>query len=149
MIYSFGVIIQFDVIIYSLIGRIIYYYFYDTKYENFGKYEEAIWQKNYYIKCSIMFGLTLLIFPVCLLKDISKMRFASMFGICALIYSILVVVIESPFFSKKKIYMKLIGLIYRMGLKLMKIIFLNFLVQLQLSFLFFLVILELFPFTNH
>jgi amino acid permease len=49
-----------------------------------------------------MFGLTLLIFPVCLLKDISKMRFASMFGICALIYSILVVVIESPWFFSKK-----------------------------------------------
>ena len=50
------------------------------------------------LKFPIIFGITLLISPVCLLKDISKMRFASMFGICALIYSILVVVIESPWF---------------------------------------------------
>lgn len=102
MIYSFGVIIQFNVIIYSLMGRTIHYYFYDKDYKTFKDYEVAIWQNNYYIKCSIMFGLTLLIFPVCLLKDISKMRFASMFGICALIYSILVVVIESPWFFSKK-----------------------------------------------
>ena len=101
MIYSFGVIIQFDVIIYSLIGRIVYSCFYNKQYNKFDDYEKAIWQSNYYIKCSIMFGLTLLIFPVCLLKDISKMRFASMFGICALIYSILVVVIESPWFFSK------------------------------------------------
>ena len=104
MIYSFGVIIQFNVIIYSLIGRTIHYYFYRGSYTTFKDYEDAIWQNNYYIKCSVMFGLILLIFPVCLLKDISKMRFASMFGICALIYSILVVVIESPwFFSKEKL----------------------------------------------
>ena len=104
MLYSFGVIIQFNVIIYSLIGRTIYYYFYDKKYEIYNKFEEGLWQTNYYYKCSIMFGLTFLIFPVCLLKDISKMRFASMFGICALSYSILVVVIETPwFFSKEEL----------------------------------------------
>ena len=103
MVYSFGVIIQFNVIIYSLIGRIIHYYFY-KEYHKYEDYEKDIWQSNYYIKCSVMFGLTLLIFPVCLLKDISKMRFASMFGICALIYSILVIVIETPwFFSKEEL----------------------------------------------
>ena len=47
-----------------------------------------------------MLRTTLLILPVCLMKDISKMRFVSMFGICALIYSILVVVIGSPWYLK-------------------------------------------------
>ena len=37
---------------------------------------------------------------MCLLKDISKMRFASMFGIVAYIYCISVIVIDSPWFLK-------------------------------------------------
>ena len=45
-----------------------------------------------------MFGLIILISPICLLKDISKMRFVSTLGICALIYSILVIMIEAPWF---------------------------------------------------
>ena len=47
-----------------------------------------------------MFGTTLLVMPLCLLKDISKMRFASMLGICSLIYYIIVVVIQTPWFFK-------------------------------------------------
>ena len=98
IVYLFGVFVQYMVIIYSLVGRTIFELFEDReKYENFDKYEEEVWDKAF-LKFPIMFGTTLVIFPVCLLKDISKMRFASMFGICALIYSILVVVIESPWF---------------------------------------------------
>jgi amino acid permease len=98
IVYLFGVFVQYMVIIYSLIGRSIFDIFGDTnEYENFEKYEEEVWDSAV-LKYPIMFGTTLIIFPVCLLKDISKMRFASMFGICALIYSILVVVIESPWY---------------------------------------------------
>jgi amino acid permease len=46
-----------------------------------------------------MFGISILILiPLCLLKDISKMRFASLAGICIILYSIIVVTIEFPFF---------------------------------------------------
>jgi amino acid permease len=47
-----------------------------------------------------MFGTAFLMLPLCFLKNISKMRFASMFGICALIYAILVVIIQTPWFFK-------------------------------------------------
>ena len=98
VIYLFGVFVQYMVIIYSLIGRTYFELFVDTsKYKNFEEYEDEVWD-GAILKFPIMFGTTLIISPVCLLKDISKMRFASMFGICALIYSILVVVIESPWF---------------------------------------------------
>jgi amino acid permease len=98
VIYLFGVFVQYMVIIYSLVGRTIFELFIGTdEYENFDQYEKEVWD-GAILKFPIMFGITLLISPVCLLKDISKMRFASMFGICALIYSILVVVIESPWF---------------------------------------------------
>jgi amino acid permease len=49
-----------------------------------------------------MFGLAVVILiPLCLLKDISKMRVASLFSICSLIYAILVVVIECPSYYTK------------------------------------------------
>ena len=95
IVYLFGVFVQYMVIIYSLVGRTYFELFVNEGvYEDF---EEKTWD-GAVLKFPIMFGTTLLILPVCLLKDISKMRFASMFGICALIYSILVVVIESPWF---------------------------------------------------
>ena len=98
VIYLFGVFVQYMVIIYSLIGRTIFELFINkNNYENFEQYENEVWD-GAILKFPIMFGTTIVIMPVCFMKDISKMRFASMFGICALIYSILVVVIESPWF---------------------------------------------------
>ena len=98
MIYLFGIIIQFNVIIYSLIGRTYYEFFGDEKkYKEFDDFKKDIWDLLY-IKFPLMYGLTALISPICLLKDISKMRFASMFGVCALMYSILIIVFETPWF---------------------------------------------------
>ena len=99
VVYLFGVFIQYQVIIYSLIGMTFYEFFLKDDYKNYNAYEEEVWDSAKY-KYPIMFGITLLITPLCLLKDISKMRFASMFGVCALIYSILVVVFETPWFYK-------------------------------------------------
>ena len=98
IIYIYGNIVQYMIIIYSLIGRTYFELFIGNKnYKNFEEYEKEVWD-NAYLKYPIMFGYTLIIFPICLLKYISKMRFVSMFGICAYIYSILVIVIESPWF---------------------------------------------------
>ena len=98
MLYIFGVIIQFNVIIYSLIGRSIYEFFIDKKeYTDFSLFNEGKWS-SVSLKYPIMLGLSILIIPLCLLKDISKMRFASMLGICSLCYTIIVIIIESPWF---------------------------------------------------
>jgi amino acid permease len=43
-----------------------------------------------------MYSFTILVIPLCLIKDISKMKNASMFGLLSLIYVILVIVIQSP-----------------------------------------------------
>ena len=100
MVYLFGIIVQFNVIIYTLIGRTYFEFFGDKdKYIDFNLFSKEKWSSKF-IKYPLMFGLTFLISPACLLKDISKMRFVSMFGVCSLIYSILVVVIECPWFYK-------------------------------------------------
>ena len=100
VIYLIGVFVQYLVIIYSLIGRTFYEIFIDRDdYKTFDDYKAAKWDKASY-KYPIMFGTTALVIPLCLLKDISKMRFSSMFGVCALMYSILVVVVQTPWFYK-------------------------------------------------
>ena len=100
ILYLIGVFIQYQVIIYSLIGRTVYEFFGDkNSYENFDIYEEKVWDAAV-LKYPIMFGIILLVMPLCLLKNISKMRFASLFGICAYIYCILVIVIQSPWFLR-------------------------------------------------
>lgn len=48
-----------------------------------------------------MYGTCIILIPLCLLKDISKMRIPSLFSICSLIYTLFVIIIESPkFFAK-------------------------------------------------
>ena len=107
-IYLLGAVISFQVIIYQILGSIIYdimkiFNKLDTeKYDTFEKFKENYWRKELSIKFPVMFGVALLVFPLCLLKDVSKMRFASLIGVLALIYSIIVIIIESFFFLKYK-----------------------------------------------
>jgi amino acid permease len=107
MVYLFGVIIQYDVVVYSLVGRSYFELFGDKeKYADFDFFQKEVWDLSY-IKFPIIFGLTIAISPACLLKDMGKMRFVSYFGICTFIYTFLVVIIQSPWFYaeyKKKVY---------------------------------------------
>jgi amino acid permease len=103
-LYLFGALISFQVIIYQMLGAVVY----DildmmgnidkTEYPNYVKYKEEYWSQKLYLKFPLMIGVALLVFPLCLLKDISKMRLASLFGVLALVYSIIVVIIESFFY---------------------------------------------------
>ena len=108
-LYSWGIIITYEVILNSLIGRVIYIFFKDKKtYETFSIYEEQKWDKLK-IKLIVLVSLTILLFPLCLAKDIGKMRFFSLFGIISLSYTILVLLIECPFFWNyylKNVYVK-------------------------------------------
>ena len=102
-IYLFGALISFQVIIYQLIGAVIF----DIKkimgnnddgYADVKDYLEKYWTTKYYLKFPIMFGVAALVFPLCLLKDITKMRIPSLIGVLALVYSIIVVIVESFFY---------------------------------------------------
>ena len=108
-LYSWGIIITYEVILNSLIGRVIYIFFKDKKlYENFAIYEKEEWD-TIKIKAIVLVVLNVLLTPLCLAKDIGKMRFFSLFGIISLAYTIIVLVIECPFFWSyylKNIYVK-------------------------------------------
>ena len=101
-LYLFGALISFQVIIYKLIGSFVY----DIQLtrnqidnKSFDDFFKDVFENNMLLKSGITFGIILLLFPLCLLKDVSKMRFASLIGVLALAYSIIVIMIESPFFA--------------------------------------------------
>ena len=103
-LYLFGALVSFQVIIYQVLGAVVYDILeiadkIDKKeYPDYVTYKEEYWSQKLYLKFSIMLGIAALVFPLCLLKDISKMRLASLFGVLALVYSIIVVIIESFFY---------------------------------------------------
>ncbi len=69
----------------------------------------SFWNKNLY-KFPIQFGILLFVLiPLCLLKNIGKLRFTSLIGIISLLILYFVVFIEAPFYIKdywNKIYKK-------------------------------------------
>ena len=101
-LYLFGALISFQVIIYQMTGAVVYdimkMFGKLEEYRNFIDYKVKRWQEATYLKFPIMFGVALLVYPLCLLKDISKMRIPSLIGVLALIYTIIVVIIESIFY---------------------------------------------------
>lgn len=83
------------VLIYQLIGRFIYSVFYNTQYSDFTLFENDIWHKAY-LQYPITFGYCLLIFFLCLIKDIAKLNFAGYAGIFAILYNIVIIIIDCP-----------------------------------------------------
>ena len=97
-LYSWGLIITYEIIMNSLIGRVVYIFFQDKEYyPSFSNYEDRVWDKLK-IKSIVLAAINALLIPLCLAKDIGKMKFFSLFGIIALFYTIIVLVIESPFY---------------------------------------------------
>jgi amino acid permease len=98
LIYIFGILTSYQVIIYKQIGSFVYEVFMPNDYKNNEEFELNFWDKLIYIKYPIMFATCIILIPLCLLKDISKMRLASLFSIASLFYAIFVIIIECPFY---------------------------------------------------
>ena len=95
-----GMIILYQVIMYKLIGGVINEIF-DYGYNGVEEFAEKSFWKKFSIKfivCYLIAGIILS--PLCLLKNITKMRYASIFGIFSLFFLIFIVVIECPFYIK-------------------------------------------------
>ena len=93
-----GMIILYQVILYKLTGGIVNeigrYGF--NNIEDFS--ENSFW-KNYSYKFSVCYGISFIILlPLCLQKDINKMRYSSTFGIYSLFLLVSIILIECPFF---------------------------------------------------
>ena len=98
-----GIIILYQVILYKLIGGTINEIgkFGYNSVEDFAL--NSFWNKIL-MKLFVSYGISFIIlYPLCLLKNASKMRYASTFGILSLFFLIFIVVIECPFYIKKHI----------------------------------------------
>ena len=98
-----GMIILYQVIMYKLLGGVINELF-NIGYTNVEEFvEESFWsQKN--IKFIVCYFITItILFPLCRLKTISRMRYASTFGILSLFLLIFIVLIECPFYYNRNI----------------------------------------------
>ena len=100
MLYIFGVLISFQVIIYNTAGRVFFELTgQNNSYADFDDFNKLKWDTTLY-KFPIMFSICAVLIPLCMLKDISRMRFTSMFSVCSLLYVITVVVVEAPSYYK-------------------------------------------------
>jgi amino acid permease len=98
MVGLFGVMILFQVILYKFIGGVInelFSYGYSNM-ENFAN--ESFWGEKK-VRLCVCYSLSLFIlFPLCLIKTISKMRYASTFGVFSVFLVIIIVLIQCPSF---------------------------------------------------
>ena len=101
ILYSFGVLILYQVIIYTLIGEAIYNLFYYNEYINNEEFLLKSFWGQWYCKYVIPYAIGLIIiFPLCLIKDVSKLRIASLFGVITLISLIILIIVEFPSYFK-------------------------------------------------
>ena len=93
-----GMIILYQVIMYKLLGGVINEFF-SLGYSNVEDFvAESFWNKKS-VKFFVCYFITIaILFPLCRLKTISRMRYASTFGILSLFLVIFIVFIECPFF---------------------------------------------------
>ena len=119
IIYSYAVMMMFMALTYSLFGRFIHAAGYTNKYPDYDDFDKEIWTKAY-IKFPVYIGLTLGLCFMCLIKDIDKLNFSAYIGVFAVIYSLIIVLVQCHDYykdSKKNIILKkikapiLIGLI--------------------------------------
>jgi sodium-coupled neutral amino acid transporter 11 len=98
LIYIFGVMILYQVILYKLLGGVVNE-FGGYGYESLDKFFTKSFWSGYDYKFPIMFSVALfVVMPLCLLKNISKMRFNSIFGIFSLFLLIVIIIVETPWY---------------------------------------------------
>ena len=82
--------------IWDWVGRTVYeFLIHKDIYTEYKAYEEYQWNTPIY-NIIVLLVISLLLIPLCLAKDIGKMKFFSLFGIIALFYTIIVLIVQCP-----------------------------------------------------
>ena len=93
-----GMIILYQVIMYKLLGGVINEFF-SLGYSNVEEFVADSFCSEKKVKFFVCYLITIVVlFPLCRLKTISHMRYASTFGILSLFLLIFIVLVECPFF---------------------------------------------------
>ncbi len=98
-----GMVILYQVIMYKLLGGVINEFF-SLGYPNVETFvAESFWSEKS-MKFIVCYLITItVLFPLCRLKTVSHMRYASTFGILSLFLLIFIVLVECPFFYNNNV----------------------------------------------
>ena len=98
IIYCYGLIILFQIIIYKLVGGIVNDIG-NYNYESLNDFVDNSFWKKYLYKFTICYGINLVfIMPFCLRKNLGEMKISTYAGVISLIFVILIIICQSPFF---------------------------------------------------
>ena len=103
---KFGRLIVFQIIIYKCLGGVINKLF-SFGYKNMDNFAERSFWREKNIKILVCFLITyLILFPLCLIKTISKMRYSSAIGVFCLFLVILIILVQFPSFYYHNIHQR-------------------------------------------
>jgi len=85
-----------------MLGEIIYNFCgYYEDYETVENFLTKSFWNLLYVKFSIMYGITIVILlPLCLLRDVSRLGVSSLLGLITFIFIIIILIIQSPSYMK-------------------------------------------------
>ena len=103
ILYSFGVLILYNVIIQTTLGEAVFGLHYYDKYDTADKFiKESFWSE-WYIKYLVPYLSTIIIvYPMCLIKDVSKLRIISLIGVVNILFLIFIVLFQSKDYITKE-----------------------------------------------
>ena len=102
ILYSFGVLILFNIIIYATLGEALYGIHYYKKYKTLKEFQDNSFWNEWYIQILLPYAASIIIvYPMCLIKDVSKLRIISLIGVLNIIFLILIVIYQSKDYIKK------------------------------------------------
>ena len=119
ILYSFGVLILFNIIIYSTLGEAIYGIYYYKNYKTLEEFKNNSFWNEWYIQILLPYAASIIIvYPMCLIKDVSKLRIISLIGVLNIIFLILIVIYQAKdYITKDNLKNNVNYIDFREGLK--------------------------------
>lgn len=106
MLYYYMILVAYLVIIYELLGIVIFDFFYhnDSHYKNNREFMENSYFADIRFKLGLSISLTVFVFiPFSLIRDIGKLGFVSLLGIASFVYTVIVLIFQYPYFLNHNI----------------------------------------------
>lgn len=92
ILYSFGIIILYNVIIFTNLSEAVHGIYFYKKYKKRKEFIEQSFWNEWYIKYVIPYASSILIvYPMCLIKDVSKLRIISLIGVVCIIGLVIII----------------------------------------------------------